>query len=103
MKDNTDCLANLPNCKASCCRCIAVFIKSYPGDHTEDYYVKHGITVKRINREMIQLIVPNICKQLDETTNLCKLHDSGNKPIACKNLGYSTTSKYYITEGCIYK
>jgi len=98
------CLDNLDKCKASCCRMLSFNLNVCIGHPLEDYYRKHGLKVTRLDRNTITILVPNICKQLDTETNLCKLHDTGKKPYYCRALNKKTiqNGQFYITEGCIY-
>ena len=96
------CTDNLDKCKASCCKVLPFYVKSFPGDIWEDYYIKHGLEFTRISRTLIKVLVPYDCKQLDES-NLCKLHGSEDKPSLCKALNEKTATNYHITDGCIYK
>ncbi len=43
------------------------------------------------------------CQELDQETNLCKLHNTDKKPRFCTNFNSKKKGKYYIPEGCIYK
>ena len=98
----SDCLLNLKNCNASCCRVIVFYNYGYMTEQLRDYYIKHGCKVEKINRELTRIIVPSICNQLDTNTNLCKLHGLPEKPVSCQRLDSETmkSGRYYKTEGC---
>ena len=99
-----DCIANLPICNASCCRMLTFTLNICIGHPMETYYKKRGLKVIRKDRNMMTVLVPSVCGQLDTDTNLCRLHASGQKPFVCKDYSRKTAGcdRYYITEGCLY-
>lgn len=99
-----DCLSNLDKCKASCCKLITFNVRCFPGSNIEDYYLKRGLTIHRLDRNTITVLVPSVCNQLDEN-NKCKLHGTNKKPVSCCDLNEKTikSGKYWLTEGCLLK
>lgn len=100
----SDCLSNLDKCKASCCKVIVFEWKGYMPQTYADYYLKHGCKLKRVSRDSIKVIVPSVCRYLDQDTSLCTLHDTNDKPLLCRKLDHTTykSGGFHITEGCIY-
>lgn len=100
----SDCEKNLHICKASCCKVLVFNVSGFMTKEMKDYYLKHGCKLKRISRNVIRVVVPSICNQLDPKTNLCRLHNSPEKPSLCIKLNADTMKedKFYCTEGCIY-
>lgn len=100
----SDCLSNLDKCKASCCKVLAFTLPGYLGRDLIDYYIKHGCNVKKISRDLTRILVPIVCPQLDPKTNLCKLHNTPDKPRLCVMQDAETmrSGRFYCTEGCIY-
>ncbi len=95
------CLDNLKKCNAICCREIAFLFPSLSKDK-ENYYKLHGCKVLRLPNRTYKIIVPLKCTALGED-NLCILHESGEKPIACRRLDKSTSKDYHVDETCIFK
>jgi len=91
-----DCLANLKNCKASCCRNI-VFKEKILTDLFKEYYKAHGCKVEQLPNRTYRIVVPMKCPHL--TDNKCDIHN--NKPMLCRRLNNHTKHQYYITDGCV--
>jgi len=91
---------NLEKCNASCCKVLVFNIKLLSKD-MKKYYEHHGVKIIKYGRGY-RAIVPVNCLQLDEN-NLCKLHNTKDKPRCCVNLVENNTSSYYLTEGCMLK
>lgn len=97
------CLDNLHICKASCCKVLPFDKLGYFPEALKDYYIKHGCKVIRLKRDLHRILVPMRCPQLDDN-NLCKLHDTAEKPHYCSLLNKDTANDecVHLTEGCIY-
>ena len=98
------CLENLHICNASCCRELSFDQGGHMTDMIKDYYTKHGCKVIRLSRALNRIVIPMICPQLDQATNLCKLHGTDEKPRPCQKLSADTMKEehYRCTEGCMY-
>ena len=96
-----NCIENLPVCKASCCKLLSFIVHSFPGDRFEEYYLARGLKIKRRNRNELEVFIENRCVQLNDD-NLCRMHDSKDKPLICKNLNSDSinSGRYVKTEGC---
>ena len=94
-----NCIDNLHICKASCCRLMGFGIIN-PTQERIHYYETHGCKVKRHSRLQYEVLVPMTCPQLGDD-NLCKLHDTDDKPAMCKRFDSEHTVGFLITEGCI--
>jgi hypothetical protein len=95
-----NCIDSLDKCKAACCR-VLVFTISNPSQDRLNYFKLHDCKIERLDRAHYRVIVPAVCNELDEN-NLCKLHDSGKKPLLCKRFDENHLDGYYIPTGCIY-
>lgn len=98
------CIDNLDACNAMCCKLLPFDLQVPIGHHMEDYYRKRGIHVTRTSRSTIRILIPHHCSQLTND-NHCKLHDTPEKPYACKafNEENAHNEKYYIPLHCIYE
>lgn len=89
-----NCLTNLKNCNAGCCRMFAFKIKNLNPD-MKKYYKLHNCQIKD---DLV--IIPLVCKALD-ANNRCKLHFRG-KPNVCKDFK-GQTEGHMIVKNCIYE
>lgn len=94
------CLDNLPRCHAACCRVLPFNLNVTIGHPMEDYYRKHGLEVKRLDRNTIRILIPWVCKGIDTDMNLCRYHGTSDKPYACRVFGDMKTEGYYIPPEC---
>ena len=92
-----DCLNNLDKCDAKCCKVLPMMLNN-PTQAFLDYYQTHGCEIIRKSRTIYQVLIPNVCPQLEN--NKCKLHD-GKKPYLCDRFG-KVTDGYYIPDNCIH-
>lgn len=93
-----NCSENLENCNAECCR-VLVFQNRLLTKDQIDYYLKHGCKLTRLPDRTYQIIVPSVCKQLEN--NLCKLHNTKDKPKVCVDFDKSNKQGYYTPKNCI--
>lgn len=102
MKEPCDnCIDNLPNCNAACCRSLTFTVVGLTPDQL-DYYQKHGCEVSvRNGTHIFKIKVPMVCPQLTPD-NRCGLHGTDEQPKICKDFGPNTEG-YTVPEGCIYK
>ncbi len=98
------CVDNLHRCKAECCRFLPFDVMAPPKSPTEYYYKLRGIKIKRINKSLIRVFVPQVCGQLTDD-NKCKLHGTGKKPKVCVVYGQLSkhNENHEIPDTCIYK
>lgn len=99
-KMTKECLANLPSCLASCCRCVSFQLKNPTQDNLH-YYRLHNCETIRMDRNIWKIVVPVKCSALTEN-NLCKLHGTDKKPFVCRALNEKTAHRFHKTSNCIY-
>lgn len=95
-----DCLNNLQNCKAECCKGIVFGIKGPVSQDKMNYFHMHGCKLFRKNRDEYLVRVPVKCLMLDEN-NKCRVHGTETKPKLCNAFKEGNTSGYYVPEGCL--
>ena len=95
-----NCMDNLKNCKAVCCKELAFFLEK-PNPIQKDYYEKHGCKLIRLSHTKWKVLVPSRCEQLTED-NKCGLHGTPQKPLMCRRFGEETVKNYHIDKKCVY-
>jgi len=96
-----NCVDNLSICEARCCKELSFRMQKLT-PVVIYYYETHGCKVKRLSRDLFEIIVPMVCPQLED--NKCKLHGKPIKPYLCRKFGENkeVTKKCTIPKGCIY-
>jgi len=93
------CLKNLSKCNASCCRSLPIFLSSLTTEQQE-FYKRHGCKILQMNPHKWLVQIPLVCTALS-SENLCSLHGTDKKPLACQRLDENHYKNYLITENCL--
>lgn len=118
-----NCLDNLSNCDAGCCKTMVfnvvadmthatVILRTVMTEDTRSYYRWHDLLCGRdtiaVPRSYCEqrgdkLFVHKTCNALSHDGK-CRLHGTKAKPKVCTGLNENTAKcgRYYITPGCIY-
>lgn len=91
-----ECNPETNTCNAACCR-ILVFGMPNMTRQLIEYYRAKGCKV-----EGNRIIVPYVCKLLDQETNKCTAHGTSKKPFICKTFNRTHLKGFYIPKECIY-
>ena len=93
-----NCIDNLKNCDAKCCKQLKFFLPIIT-EKIKYYYHIHGCKVEQLPDRSWVIIVPMVCPELKD--NKCSLHGLETKPEVCNEYGH-TFNKLGFPKECIY-